>query len=363
MSNMAAWDSWTPRCRTSAPVVATGCRAICQHLQLQLLQSAYPFALGPRLGVAYQLKPKTVFAVDGDLLTNSLPAQPEPPSARTGYLSSVRRQPLRNISRLRAQFRRQLGLYHQSIRFPVPGTVGIPGVSDPYLLIGNENRPPRINQFSFGIQQEITPNFIMEASYVGNRAVWLGQRTSGHGGGTGVTASGQRSNLGTNVRAIWLLPLPGNGPSGGTGGHYNNYADYLLTLQPLNSTAVQARLAASGHAGFTPYAGFPATNSLTERALPVPTVRRYSRFQFPDRASKYDSLQLKVTKRFSHGLQVWRHIHLGAGLRASPRARTSSIPRALSVGTAANPNSGSELQRHLHRSRGVVHSEISALRG
>ena len=85
----------------------------------------------------------------------------------------------------------------------------------------------------------------------------------------------------------------------------NNLPDYLLTTQPLNSNAVQARLAASGHAGFTPYAGFPATNSLTQRALPVSAVRWYSQMPTPRPAIPSTTpLQIKATKRFSHGLQA-----------------------------------------------------------
>ena len=37
----------------------------------------------------------------------------------------------------------------------------------------NQNRPPRINQWSVGIQREITRDFLLEASYVANRAVWV----------------------------------------------------------------------------------------------------------------------------------------------------------------------------------------------
>ena len=50
------------------------------------------------------------------------------------------------------------------------GSIFAPG-TEPYMPDANENRPPRINQFSAGIQREITRNFVMEASYVGNRAV------------------------------------------------------------------------------------------------------------------------------------------------------------------------------------------------
>src|SRR5438046_10010152 len=56
-------------------------------------------------------------------------------------------------------------------RYPVLGTTG--GVPAGYMADANQNRPPRANQFSIGIQREITRSFVMEASYVGNRVVRL----------------------------------------------------------------------------------------------------------------------------------------------------------------------------------------------
>ena len=40
------------------------------------------------------------------------------------------------------------------------------------LLDPNAGRPPRQNQWSIGIQREITKDIAVEASYVGNRGVW-----------------------------------------------------------------------------------------------------------------------------------------------------------------------------------------------
>jgi hypothetical protein len=184
-------------------------------------------------------------------------------------------------------------------------------VSDPYVPDQNENRPPRINQFSFGIQQEITPNFIMEASYVGNRAVWLGGQAAGPLGsvdGTGVNSSGTAQISQQAYAAFGLYPYPGTGPAG-----TNNYADYLLTLQPLNSAAVQSRLATAGKAGFVPYAGFPVTDSLQSALYPFPQYGGILDSNSPTGDSKYNSLQIKATKRFSHGLQAGGTYTFGEG--------------------------------------------------
>src|SRR5581483_3377397 len=48
-------------------------------------------------------------------------------------------------------------------------TVGTPTMPD-----RNDHRPPRIDQYSLGIQREVRRDLILEADYVGNHAVWLG---------------------------------------------------------------------------------------------------------------------------------------------------------------------------------------------
>ena len=264
-------------------------------------KSAYPFALGPRLGVAYQLKPKTVLR-GGWGYTYQFVAYPAgTPIGTNGVYPLSGINPYVNIATPGAIEQPSFPVTNPYI-YPVPGTVGIPGVSDPYVPDGNENRPPRINQFSFGIQQEISPNFVVEASYVGNRAVWLGSGPLGSVDGTGPynTASGAAAQIPASTYAQYgFYPYPGTGPAG-----TNNYQDYLLTTQPLNSNAVQARLAASGHAGFTPYAGFPATNSLQSALYPFAQYGGILDANSPTGRSKYDSLQIKVTKRLSHGLQA-----------------------------------------------------------
>jgi hypothetical protein len=264
-------------------------------------KSAYPFALGPRLGVAYQLSPKTVLR-GGWGYTYQFVANPAGVTIGTaGIYPLSGLNPYVNIATPGAIAQPTWPVTNPYV-LPVAGTVGTPttpGTTDPYVPDGNENRPPRINQFSFGVQQEITPNFIIEASYVGNRAVWLGSGPLGSVAGTGINSTGTAQIPASTYAQYGLYPYPGTGPAG-----YNNYADYLLTLQPLNSTAVQQRLAASGHPGFTPYAGFPATDSLQAALYPFPQYGGITDSNSPTGRSKYDSLQIKATKRFSHGLQA-----------------------------------------------------------
>jgi hypothetical protein len=261
-------------------------------------KGAYPFALGPRIGVAYQLSPKTVIR-GGWGFTYQYVANPAGMTIGTPGvypLSGV--NPYVNIATPGAIATPTWPSTYAGV-YPIPGTVGIPNVSDPYAPDQNENRPPRINQYSFSIQQEITRNFLVQAAYVGNHAVWLGNGPLGAVGDTGPNSSGSAQISAQTYAQFGLYPYPGSGPSG-----YNNYADYLLTLQPLNSSAVQQKLAQSGHAGFVPYAGFPVTDSLQAALYPFPQYGGILDANSPTGASKYDSLQITATKRFSHGLQA-----------------------------------------------------------
>jgi hypothetical protein len=273
-------------------------------------KSAYPFALGPRLGVAYQVSPKTVIR-GGWGYTYQFVANPAGVTIGTAGiypLSGI--NPYVNIATPGAIAQPTWPVTNPYV-LPVKGTVGTPttpGTTDPYVPDGNENRPPRINQFSFGIQQQITPNFIMEASYVGNRAVWLGSGPLGTVAGTGINSTGDAQISPATYAQFGLYPYPGTGPAG-----YNNYADFLLTTQPLNSNAVQSRLASSGHTGFTPYAGFPATDSLNAALYPFAQYGGITDSNSPTGKSKYDSLQIKATKRFSHGLQAGGTFTWGQG--------------------------------------------------
>jgi hypothetical protein len=270
-------------------------------------KSAYPFALGPRIGVAYQLTPKTVFR-GGWGFTYQYVANPAGTTIGTPGvypLSGV--NPYVNIATPGSIATPTWPSTNPAV-YPEFGTVGVPNVSDPYVPDQNENRPPRINQFSFGVQQEITPNFILEASYVGNRAVWLGNGPLGSVNGTGVNSSGAAQISEQTYAEYGFYPYPGTGPAG-----TNNYQSYLLTLQPLNSAGVQAALAKSGHPGFTPYASFPATDSLTAALYPFPQYGGILDSNSPTGASKYDSLQIKATKRFSHGLQAGGTYTFGEG--------------------------------------------------
>src|SRR5581483_8947887 len=66
----------------------------------------------------------------------------------------------------------------------------------------------------------------------------------------------------------------------------------------------QQKLAAAGFPNFLPYSGFPANNTLQSALYPYPQFGNLAATGAARGASKYDSLQIKVNKRLSHGLQA-----------------------------------------------------------
>ena len=163
---------------------------------------------------------------------------------------------------------------------------------------GNQNRPPRANQFSLGIQREITPSFVMEAAYVGNRVAWL------------AGPLGSLSQISPQQYAAYgLFPYPGTGPCSSGGGvcastTYNNNNDRVLLSTPISSTAVIQNEAAHGITNLLPYSGFPKSSTLQSVLYAFPQFGALLPTGSATGNSKYDSLQMKATKRFSHGLQA-----------------------------------------------------------
>ena len=129
-----------------------------------------------------------------------------------------------------------------------------------------------------------------------------------------------------DIRAIWVVSVSWIGPCSSGGGicaeHdlYNNDNDRNLLTQPLGSSAVQSALAAHGFPNFSPYPGFPSGNSLQSALYPFPQFGNIAVSGSPTGNSKYDSLQIKATKRLSHGLQATGAFTWGQAFnRATPQ--------------------------------------------
>jgi hypothetical protein len=231
----------------------------------------YPYAFGPRLGIAYQFIPKTVLRGGIGISYGQTPSDR---GAITGMGSS---NPFSTPS-----YGDPIILLKDGAPAPTPWPNFDPGqyptqgttTSPPYAYDRNGGRPSRQIQWSFGIQREITHNLTVEASYVGNRGAWW------------------EANSLINVNALTAEGLAKYGLD------VNNATDRTLLTLPLSSSQVQAR-------GFkAPYAGFPMTSTLAQALRPFPQFGTINYSWAPLGRTWYDSLQVKVTKRYSHGIDL-----------------------------------------------------------
>ncbi len=281
----------------------------------QFYQPIYPYAVGPRLGVAYQLDSKTVLRGGFGVNYQFINASAGGIVTTNGAYPLAGLNPFVNIETPGAIVAPAWPVTDNN-RFPTLGTTtGLPVMPD-----ANQNRPPRVAQWSIGFQREISRNLIAEAAYVGNRGVWEPSGPLGY----------QSQISPAQYAAYSLYPYPGTGPCASGGGAvcssttYNNYADELLLSQSISSTAVINRMAAAGIKNLLPYNGYPTSNSLQSILRPFP--------QFPNTTnvgilptgsatgnSRYDSLQIKLTKRYSRGLQVNGSYTWAKGFVRAPR--------------------------------------------
>jgi hypothetical protein len=242
--------------------------------------SAYPFALGPRLGAAYQLNSKTVlrggwglaYSFAPDIGANSANQVDNVPNGPNAFI---------NIS--------SPGALPQPI-WPnlSPGQTPLPGQTQAFngftSLDRNGARPPRQNQWSISLQREVNRNLVVEASYVANRGVWWS--------GTGQQNLGLLNQVSPAVFAAYGL------------NPYTNPADNLLLSQTIASQAVISRVGV-----ISPYAGYPTTSTLGNALRAFPQFAGASGTSLaltnvPTGKTWYDSLQVKATHRLSHGLQA-----------------------------------------------------------
>jgi hypothetical protein len=150
-----------------------------------------------------------------------------------------------------------------------PGTLG----SAPQEQDKNAGRPARQLQWSVGIQRELMRDLLVEATYVGNVGAWW--------------------NAGGMICANCVTPQV----LAQYGLNLNNAADRTLLASPVSSAIAASR-------GFgLPYPGFPATATVAQSLRPYPQYGNITNWHWiPLGDTWYESLQMKATKRFSHGL-------------------------------------------------------------
>ena len=138
----------------------------------------------------------------------------------------------------------------------------------------NAGRPPRILQWNYSLQREITHGFVIETAYVGSRAAWY-------------EADGLINLNAISTATYKALGLDITNPT---------------TEALLSSTFASGKPQAAGFK--LPYAGFPTTLTLAQALRPYPQFGTIAVHWAPLGNEWYDALQSKITKRYSHGLSA-----------------------------------------------------------
>jgi len=266
---------------------------------------AYPYAVGPHLGVAYQITPKTVFHAGGAISYAAVSDQAGLNSSAGDFYNVT--SPAYGAA---AGLLKDGNPYAPGNRFgntpvtwpdfnplfPFPAAPGVIPPSSPFVSIApNAGRLPRTFQWSVGFQREVLRDLAVDVSYVGNRGAWWVSPLLAPLNYNALTPEQLKSQWGLDI---------------------TNRADAALLNTPISSPLVQARFPGLfpittltlKDGSQTPiansvYPGFPAGQPLKQALRAYPQWNGIPPFLGPPSGNTwYDSLQLKVTKRFSHGL-------------------------------------------------------------
>ncbi len=276
----------------------------------------YPFAFGPRLGGAYQIDAKTV-------LRGGVGIQYDVAQAPNGFLYSAADyyqinpngygiSPMQNTANP-AQNGLQGGNPYAAgnpfgnipivwpnldqNKYPYYNN-GIATPGTPIIFFDNNNRPGRVLTWSLAVQREVARNLVVEVAYVGNRGAYFPAPQMDQIAQNGLTPA-MLQQLGIDM---------------------NSATDRALLTSQVSSTAVQARFPQFRivNVNGTPtvpsvYPGFPASQQLVQALRSTPQWGALNPQLGPSMGKTwYDSLQAKVTKRYSHGLTfdanfTWAH--------------------------------------------------------
>jgi hypothetical protein len=238
----------------------------------------YPFAIGPRLGLAYQVDPKTVIRAGFGVIYNQVGTTQLGYAAAGVATTAAFNSPGSGVPAMTlaggipAANEPTWPVFSNGIfpskpigNQPLPAGVG--------LLDPNAGRPARQMQWSVGVQREIFRDLVVEASYVGNVGAWWNSTTL------------------ENLNAITPQALAARGLN------INSPDDQKLLLATLSSSTAAAR-------GFNvaPYPGFAASNTVAQSLRPFPQFGNIPIIGAPLGRTWYDAIQIKATKRFSHGV-------------------------------------------------------------
>jgi hypothetical protein len=299
----------------------------------QPLSNAYPFSLGPHVGVAYQIAPKTVFRAGGSIAYSSSPDNAFLSYSVANFYTVASpgqflpASQLANGTPLTGALTPTFPEYNQ---YPFPTTSNGTGCGlaptqpcippqEPFISIQKSSgRLPRVFQWSIGFQQEIAPNLVVDANYVGNRGAWF----------TAPLLDTQAFNgLTQNILSHLTTEGPGGGGLYGATSNmaFTNPSDYTLLNEPISNPAVIAKFPALANPSNV-YPGFPTSETLAQALRPYPQWFGVPPFLGPPSGDTwYDSLQIKVTKRYSHGLTAQVAYTFSKSLTNAANSNTSYL--------------------------------------
>jgi hypothetical protein len=278
----------------------------------------YPFAFGPRLGGAYQLDTKTVIRGGAGI-------QYDVAEAPNGVLYSAADyytinangygiSPLQNTTNPAANGLQGGNAYAAGNpygnvpivwpnldpnKYPVYNN-GLGAPQTPPIFFDPHNRPGRTLTWSLGVQREVMRNLVAEISYVGNRGAYFAAPNMDQLAQNTVTPQSLLSQYGIDMnnatdRALLNSPIT----SAGVQARFPKLVPYL-NGSPVAATACTAACTVP-----SVYPGFPASQQLIQAIRPVPQWGALGPWLGPPMGKTwYDSMQIKVTKRYSHGLQA-----------------------------------------------------------
>jgi hypothetical protein len=239
--------------------------------------TTYPYAVGPRIGIAYQFAPKMVLRIGWGIEYGNTPDGAGPTPVGVGW---------NPLSFTTTSFGTPAAIFGQGLPYSASDIFAVnynPGIrpqagqinNPPAFMDRNAGRPPRINQWNIAVQRELSRNIAVEAAYVGNHGVWLQQ---GGSWDMNTLTPARIAQAGLNI---------------------NSAADRTLLTSPLNSALAISR-------GFStpPYAAFPTTLTVAQSLRPYPQFGSLGVTWAPRGDNWYDALQAKVTKRTSYGLAL-----------------------------------------------------------
>jgi hypothetical protein len=274
----------------------------------------YPYAFGPRFAFAYQIgsDAKTVLRLGSGIIYGTAPNLGNVTrSAADFYTLGVPGYGLNKYALSDGNPLAEGNAFgNPSIFFPdfrqkYPYEIapGLRPPQSPFISIDrNAGRPPRQIHWSIGLQREVMPNLMVEASYVGNRGVWWAAPLLAKENYNSYTPEG--------LKAAWGLDI-------------TNATDRGLLTLPIRSPQVIARFPNLADPNNV-YPGFPSDQSLIQALRPHPQWVGIPPFLGPPLGDTwYDSLQAKATQRFSRGLTgqvafTWqKELVLGTGTDTS----------------------------------------------